>query len=109
MKALVVVDVQNDFCEGGTLAVKNAEKVIPFINLNIDKFEEDKNLVVFTQDYHPISHISFASEWPYHTPYEVVKEGFFQGFGHGQQEHHGNAPVKYLLKNSRIQAKHDLA
>lgn len=58
-KALIVVDVQNDFCEGGALAVPNASEIIPYINLVIEENQYDK--IVFTQDWHPRNHKSFAS------------------------------------------------
>lgn len=55
--ALVVVDIQNDFCPGGTLAVPDADTVIPVINGLITSFDR----VFFTQDWHPRGHVSFAS------------------------------------------------
>lgn len=55
--ALVVVDVQNDFCTGGNLAVKNGEDVIPIINSILHKFD----CIVYSQDWHPEGHKSFAS------------------------------------------------
>ena len=59
MRALIMVDVQNDFCPGGSLAVENGDRIIPFINRlsNSGKFD----IVVATQDWHPKHHISFAS------------------------------------------------
>ncbi len=54
---LIVVDVQNDFCPGGALEVKDGDKVVPVINSIADKFEK----VVATQDWHPQNHLSFAS------------------------------------------------
>ena len=57
-KALIVVDVQNDFCEGGALAVPFANNIIPYINKLITKNYYDE--VVFTQDFHPENHQSFA-------------------------------------------------
>ncbi len=56
--ALIVVDVQKDFCEGGSLAVKDADKIIPRINL-LQEIVGDG--VIFTQDWHPAHHGSFAS------------------------------------------------
>ncbi len=61
MKALLIVDVQNDFLPGGTLAVPHGEKVIPFINALLDRFD----LIVATKDWHPEEHMSFA-HWPAH-------------------------------------------
>ena len=60
MKALLVVDVQNDFCPGGSLAVTDGDAVVPFIN----SIREDYHEVVFTQDWHPPDHASFASNNP---------------------------------------------
>ena len=60
MKALIVVDVQNDFCPGGALAVADGDRVVPFINGIRDEFP----LVVFIQDWHPRDHGSFASNNP---------------------------------------------
>ncbi len=56
-KALVVIDVQNDFCPGGALAVNDGDKIVPVINGIMDKFDT----VIGTQDWHPQSHLSFAS------------------------------------------------
>lgn len=64
MKALIVVDVQNDFCEGGSLAVPNASKVLPYINMFISSKQYD--FIVYSMDWHPKNHISFASN-PHHT------------------------------------------
>ncbi|HBR12431.1 MAG TPA: bifunctional nicotinamidase/pyrazinamidase [Chryseobacterium sp.] len=58
-KALIIVDVQNDFCEGGALAVPDADSIIPYINLLLEENEYDQ--VVLTQDWHPENHKSFAS------------------------------------------------
>lgn len=58
-KALIVVDVQNDFCDGGALAVPGANEVIPYINELMQQNEYDQ--IVFTQDWHPADHKSFAS------------------------------------------------
>lgn len=58
-KALIVVDVQNDFCEGGALEVPNASEAIPYINSLIESNIYDE--IIFTQDWHPSNHKSFAS------------------------------------------------
>ncbi len=57
MKALIIIDVQNDFLPGGALAVENGDSIIPVINNLQRKFD----LVVATQDWHPANHKSFAS------------------------------------------------
>ena len=58
-KALIIVDVQNDFCEGGALAVPEANSIIPYINLLMQDNEYDQ--IILTQDWHPAHHKSFAS------------------------------------------------
>ena len=67
--ALIVVDVQNDFCTGGALAVPGGEAVVPVINAMLPEFP----VRVFTQDWHPPRHSSFASEHPGHAPMEVIE------------------------------------
>ena len=61
MKVLLIVDVQNDFIKGGTLAVEDAEEVVPVINRVMDKFD----LVLATQDWHPDKSVHFK-KWPSH-------------------------------------------
>ena len=58
-KALILVDIQNDFCKGGALEVPDANDILPFVN-DLMKNEEF-DLIVATQDYHPSNHGSFAS------------------------------------------------
>ena len=58
-KALIIVDVQNDFCENGALAVPDANSIIPYINLLMEENEYDQ--IILTQDWHPAKHKSFAS------------------------------------------------
>jgi len=60
MKALIIVDIQNDFLPGGALAVQNGDAVIPVIN----KLQSQFDLVIATQDWHPADHKSFASMHP---------------------------------------------
>lgn len=68
--ALVIVDVQNDFCEGGALEVKKSNSIIPIINslVKSDKF----NLIVVTKDWHPKNHKSFASNHFNKNVYDVI-------------------------------------
>src|SRR6516165_4818813 len=66
---LLVVDVQNDFCSGGRLAVPRGEEVVPVINELAKAFKH----VVLTQDWHPGGHHSFASSHPGKKPYETVE------------------------------------
>ena len=58
-KALIIVDVQNDFCDGGSLAVPGANQMIPYINIVMEKNTYDE--IILTQDWHPANHKSFAS------------------------------------------------
>lgn len=69
MKALIIVDVQNDFCTGGNLEVRDGEKIIPGIN----EILNDYDLVVLTQDWHPEDHKSFVTQWKNKKPFEQVK------------------------------------
>jgi nicotinamidase/pyrazinamidase len=63
--ALVIVDVQNDFCAGGSLAVPDADAVIPTINDLAHGFRH----LFLTQDWHPPGHVSFASSHPGRLPF----------------------------------------
>ena len=66
---LLVVDVQNDFCPGGALAVKNGDRVVPRLNRVIAAFASAGLSIFFTRDWHPPNHISFQNEggvWPAH-------------------------------------------
>ncbi|WP_343560943.1 bifunctional nicotinamidase/pyrazinamidase [Kiloniella sp. b19] len=67
--ALLIVDVQNDFCEGGALAVPDGSAVVPVINSLVDRF----SAVVLTQDWHPGGHSSFASSHSGKAPFETVE------------------------------------
>ncbi len=60
--ALVVVDVQRDFCPGGSLAVKDGDKVVPKLNKVIEAFSAAGLPVFFTRDWHPPNHTSFKSQ-----------------------------------------------
>ena len=71
MNALIVVDVQNDFCPGGALAVRDGDAVVPFVNAH----RKDFPLTIFTQDWHPPGHQSFASSHPGHQPFDVIRLG----------------------------------
>lgn len=61
MRTLLIVDVQNDFCPGGSLAVRDGDKIIPAINRLSTSGKYD--LVIATQDWHPAGHMSFASRY----------------------------------------------
>ena len=67
-EALIVIDIQNDFCPGGALAVTEGNKIIDRVNGLMD----DYHTVVLTQDWHPADHSSFASNHPGHGPFETL-------------------------------------
>lgn len=63
--ALILVDIQNDFCPGGALAVTEGDQIVPVVNRLITEFP----LVISTQDWHPANHVSFKEQggpWPPH-------------------------------------------
>ena len=66
--ALLVVDVQNDFCSGGRLSVPHGEHVVPLINAILPRYET----IVVTQDWHPADHASFASQHPGRTIFDTI-------------------------------------
>lgn len=66
--ALIVVDVQNDFCPGGALAVAGGDEIVAGINALMDEFAT----VVLTQDWHPAGHSSFASSHAGAAPFSVT-------------------------------------
>jgi len=68
-QALIVIDVQLDFCPGGALAVPGGDGIIAGIN----KLMRQSDAVVLTQDWHPAGHSSFASSHAGHAPYDVIE------------------------------------
>ncbi|SLN71083.1 bifunctional nicotinamidase/pyrazinamidase [Roseisalinus antarcticus] len=72
--ALLVIDVQNDFCPGGALAVAGGGEIVPGINALMPEFAA----VVLTQDWHPAGHSSFASEHPGKAPMEMIEMPYGQ-------------------------------
>lgn len=71
-EALIVVDMQNDFCDGGALAVPGANGIVPLVNRLIGRFDH----VVLTQDWHPAGHASFATSWPDAQPFSTLRFGY---------------------------------
>ncbi len=67
-KALIVIDVQNDFCPGGALEVADGDAIVPGINALMSDFD----VVVLTQDWHPAGHSSFASSHKGAAPYSLI-------------------------------------
>lgn len=68
-KALIMVDLQNDFCTGGSLAVPGGDEVIPLAN----RLQPYFDLVIATQDWHPHDHMSFAVNHPGHAVGDVIQ------------------------------------
>lgn len=75
MKALLIIDVQNDFCPGGALAVANGDAVVPVANRLIAQFAQAGLPIVATQDWHPAGHVSFASAHPGHAVGDAIELG----------------------------------
>lgn len=67
--ALLIIDVQNDFCPGGALAVPDGDAVVPYIN----RISKDFPHVIVTQDWHPPGHQSFASSHPGNAPFSETE------------------------------------
>ena len=67
-EALIVIDLQNDFCPGGALAVQDGDRIIPRINTLMDEF----STVVLTQDWHPATHSSFAANHTGAAPFSLI-------------------------------------
>jgi nicotinamidase/pyrazinamidase len=66
---LLVVDIQNDFCDGGRLAIPHGSEVVPLVNRLAGRFRH----VVLTQDWHPSGHLSFASSHAGGLPYQSIE------------------------------------
>ena len=67
-KALILVDIQNDFLPGGALAVPEGDMIVPLVNRIQEKFD----LILATQDYHPANHASFATNHENKKPGEII-------------------------------------
>ncbi|MEO1138915.1 MAG: bifunctional nicotinamidase/pyrazinamidase [Pseudomonadota bacterium] len=70
--ALIVIDVQNDFCPGGALAVAGGNEIVPGIN----ELMKQADAVVLTQDWHPAGHSSFASSHLGHAPLSMLEVSY---------------------------------
>ncbi len=68
MRALILVDIQNDFCPWGALPVEEGDQIVPIANQLMEAFD----LVVATQDWHPADHGSFAANHPWRKPGQVI-------------------------------------
>lgn len=73
-QALIVIDVQNDFCPGGALAVPGGDQIVAPINAMMPEFDA----IILTQDWHPAGHSSFASSHTGKNPYDVTQMPYGQ-------------------------------
>jgi nicotinamidase/pyrazinamidase len=71
-EVLVVIDVQNDFCPGGALAVPQGDEIVPIVNRLAAEFAH----VILTQDWHPRGHASFASSHPGKQPFDAIEVSY---------------------------------
>lgn len=69
---LIIIDVQNDFCPGGNLAVTGGDEIVPFIN----ELAAEHKHVVLTQDWHPEGHSSFASQHHGYAPFTQIEMSY---------------------------------
>ncbi len=100
-KALIMVDLQNDFCKGGSLEVPGSEEVIPLAN----ELQKHFDVVIATKDWHPKDHISFASNHPGYKVGDVVEVEHLEQIlwpNHCVQDSKG-AELHPRLETSRIQ------
>ncbi len=77
--ALIIVDVQNDFCPGGSLAVSEGDEVVPVLNRYAKRFDEANAPIFATRDWHPADHVSFKEQggiWPVHCVRETEGAAF---------------------------------
>ncbi len=72
--ALLVIDVQNDFCPGGALAVPGGDEIIEAVNTMMDGFDS----VILTQDWHPVGHSSFATSHSGKNPFDMIEMPYGQ-------------------------------
>ena len=75
MSAVIVIDLQNDFCANGALAVNDGDSIVRPINQLMGNFDT----VILTQDWHPVDHKSFSSQHPKTTPFQTI------AFNYGEQ------------------------
>jgi nicotinamidase/pyrazinamidase len=68
-EVLIVIDLQNDFCPGGALAVSGGDEIVPLVNSHMHRFEH----VILTQDWHPAGHSSFASQHKGKSAFETIR------------------------------------
>jgi nicotinamidase/pyrazinamidase len=80
--ALIIVDVQRDFCTGGALPVPEGDHIVPVLNRYVQKFVMARAPIYATRDWHPPNHVSFTSQggsWPQHCVQNTVGAEFHHG------------------------------
>lgn len=114
--ALVIVDVQRDFCPGGSLAVPKGDEVIPVINQWVKHYIQLSLPVVYTRDWHPADHISFQARggpWPphcvqgtegaeFHPDLTVDGQWFHKGFDPDRDAYSGFEGVRVDAPDDRL-------
>ncbi len=88
--ALIVVDVQKDFCPGGTLAVPGGDEIVPVLNQYLDLFRARGASIVATRDWHPPNHMSFKPQggiWPPHCVQDRPGAEFHRNLKLGKEVH----------------------
>jgi nicotinamidase/pyrazinamidase len=70
--AIIIIDMQNDFIIGGSLAVRGGDEIVDGINHCTKEFSDKNATIIFTQDWHPRAHASFASSHPEKKPYDEI-------------------------------------
>lgn len=81
-RALLLVDIQNDFCEGGSLAVPDASKIMPVVNSLIAEASEAGQMIIASRDWHTVDHASFEERggpWPPHCIQDTDGAAFHPG------------------------------
>ena len=79
--SLIVIDVQSDFCPGGSLAVDHGDEIVPVLNRAIEAFDRANLPIFFTRDWHPPDHCSFKSQggiWPTHCVRDTPGAEFYR-------------------------------
>ena len=101
-KALVLVDIQNDFLPGGALPAAHGDEIIPVVNAAQKYFD----LIVASQDWHPIDHKNFASQHPGHKPGDIIELGGIEQIlwpNHCVQNTHGAEIAKEINTEKVVQ------
>ena len=74
--ALICIDIQNDFCPGGALAVQGGDEIIPAVNQMMQKAKAAGEAVIMTQDWHPDNHASFADNHADAQPFDMIEMSY---------------------------------